>query len=86
LLEALEAMADDNQSIAPRAMILNRKYRTLVSSWIEPLQEEADVGFEIDYVARYDFVMFVTALCKSILVAHMTPYVFSNDGLHIVFF
>ncbi|PWZ55385.1 Pentatricopeptide repeat-containing protein [Zea mays] len=53
LLEALEAMANDNQSIAPRAMILNRKYRTLVSSWIEPLQEEADVGFEIDYVARY---------------------------------
>lgn len=53
LLEALEAMADDNQTIAPRAMILNRKYRTLVSSWIEPLQEEADVGFDIDYVARY---------------------------------
>ncbi|KAL6839350.1 hypothetical protein ACP4OV_030847 [Aristida adscensionis] len=53
LLEALEAMANDNQPIAPRAMILNRKYRTLVSSWIEPLQEEADVGFEIDYVARY---------------------------------
>ncbi|XP_021306804.1 uncharacterized protein LOC8059268 isoform X2 [Sorghum bicolor] len=53
LLEALEAMANDNQSITPRAMILNRKYRTLVSSWIEPLQEEADVGFEIDYVARY---------------------------------
>jgi len=53
LLDALEAMADDNQSIAPRAMILNRKYRTLVSSWIEPLQEEADLGFEIDYVARY---------------------------------
>ncbi|WOL00182.1 hypothetical protein Cni_G08895 [Canna indica] len=53
LLEALEAMANDNQPIAPRAMILNRKYRTLVSSWIEPLQEEADVGFEIDYIARY---------------------------------
>ncbi|KAJ8504828.1 hypothetical protein OPV22_005714 [Ensete ventricosum] len=53
LLEALEAMAKDNQLIAPRAMILSRKYRTLVSSWIEPLQEEADVGFEIDYIARY---------------------------------
>ncbi|OAY77418.1 Pentatricopeptide repeat-containing protein [Ananas comosus] len=53
LLEALEAMAKDNQCIAPRAMMLSRKYRTLVSSWIEPLQEEADVGFEIDYVARY---------------------------------
>ncbi|KAK1260397.1 hypothetical protein QJS04_geneDACA002266 [Acorus gramineus] len=53
LLEALEAMDKDNQPIAPRAMILSRKYRTLVSSWIEPLQEEADVGFEIDYIARY---------------------------------
>ncbi|KAM3402006.1 hypothetical protein ACQJBY_001484 [Aegilops geniculata] len=59
LLEALEAMADDNQTIAPRAMILNRKYRTLVSSWIEPLQEEADVGFDIDYVARYDLEKFL---------------------------
>nr|CAD1830368.1 unnamed protein product [Ananas comosus var. bracteatus] len=52
LLEALEAMAKDNQHIVRRAMMLSRKYRTLVSSWIEPLQEEADVGFEIDYVAR----------------------------------
>jgi hypothetical protein len=47
-------MANDNHTIAPRAIILNRKYRTLVSSWIEPLQEEANVGFEIDYVSRYD--------------------------------
>ncbi|XP_059628579.1 uncharacterized protein LOC132271271 [Cornus florida] len=53
LLEALEAMAKDNQPIPPRAMILSRKYRTLVSSWIEPLQEEAELGFEIDYIARY---------------------------------
>ncbi|KAH0456675.1 hypothetical protein IEQ34_014582 [Dendrobium chrysotoxum] len=53
LLEALEAMSNDNQPIPPRAMILSKKYRTLVSSWIEPLQEEADVGFEIDYVERY---------------------------------
>uniref|UniRef100_A0A1D1XFU3 Pentatricopeptide repeat-containing protein At4g20090 n=3 Tax=Anthurium amnicola TaxID=1678845 RepID=A0A1D1XFU3_9ARAE len=53
LLEALEAMTRDNQPIPSRAMILSRKYRTLVSSWIEPLQEEADVGFEIDYIARY---------------------------------
>ncbi|KAJ1693952.1 hypothetical protein LUZ63_010650 [Rhynchospora breviuscula] len=53
LLEALEAMSNDGQPIAPRAMIVNRKYRTLVSSWIEPLQEEADPGFEIDYIARY---------------------------------
>ncbi|KAF8388335.1 hypothetical protein HHK36_027001 [Tetracentron sinense] len=53
LLEALEAMAKDNQSIPQRAMILSRKYRTLVSSWIEPLQEEAELGYEIDYIARY---------------------------------
>ncbi|KAL8104250.1 hypothetical protein AgCh_028463 [Apium graveolens] len=53
LLEALEAMAEDNQMIPPRAMILSKKYRTLVSSWIEPLREEADLGYEIDYFARY---------------------------------
>ncbi|TXG66166.1 hypothetical protein EZV62_007441 [Acer yangbiense] len=46
-------MAKDNQPIPPRAMILSRKYRTLVSSWIEPLQEEAELGYEIDYIARY---------------------------------
>ncbi|KAI3459062.1 hypothetical protein Pfo_015725 [Paulownia fortunei] len=53
LLEALETMAKDNQQIPPRAMILSRKYRTLVSSWIEPLQEEAELGHEVDYIARY---------------------------------
>ncbi|CAK7341253.1 unnamed protein product [Dovyalis caffra] len=53
LLEALEAMAKDNQPIPPRATILSRKYRTLVSSWIEPLQEEAELGYQIDYVERY---------------------------------
>ncbi|KAL3523391.1 hypothetical protein ACH5RR_016225 [Cinchona calisaya] len=53
LLEALEAMAKDDLPIPPRAMIVSRKYRTLVSSWIEPLQEEAELGYEIDYVARY---------------------------------
>ncbi|CAA0814500.1 plastid transcriptionally active 3 [Striga hermonthica] len=53
LLEALETMAKDNQQIPPRAMIMSRKYRTLVSSWIEPLQEEAEVGHDIDYIARY---------------------------------
>ncbi|KAK6911274.1 SAP domain, partial [Dillenia turbinata] len=53
LLEALEAMAKDNQPIPPRAMILSRKYRTLFSSWIEPLQEEAELGYEVDYIARY---------------------------------
>lgn len=52
LLEALEAMARDNQQIPSRAMILSRKYRSLVSSWIEPLQEEAEHGYEIDYIAR----------------------------------
>ncbi|KAL2941278.1 hypothetical protein RDABS01_029628 [Bienertia sinuspersici] len=53
LLDALEAMAKDNQPIPPRAMILSKKYRTLVSSWIEPLQEEAELGYEVDYIARY---------------------------------
>lgn len=53
LLEALEAMVKDNQPIPPRAMLLSKKYRTLVSSWIEPLQEEAELGYEIDYIARY---------------------------------
>ncbi|KAK9160151.1 hypothetical protein Syun_006492 [Stephania yunnanensis] len=46
-------MGKDNQQIPPRAMILSRKYRTLVSSWIEPLQEEAELGYEIDFVARW---------------------------------
>lgn len=53
----MEAMVRDEQSIPPRAMILNRKYRTLVSSWIEPLNEEAELGFEIDYIARYTLVV-----------------------------
>ncbi|KNA04151.1 hypothetical protein SOVF_202260 [Spinacia oleracea] len=53
LLDALETMAKDNQPIPPRAMILSRKYRTLISSWIEPLQEEAELGYEVDYMARY---------------------------------
>ncbi|KAL8201977.1 hypothetical protein R6Q57_011124 [Mikania cordata] len=53
LLEALEAMGKENMPIPARAMILSQKYRTLVSSWIEPLQTEADVGYEIDYIARY---------------------------------
>lgn len=53
LLEALEAMSKENQPIPARAMILSQKYRTLVSSWIEPMQTEADVGYEIDYIARY---------------------------------
>ncbi|KAI7727038.1 hypothetical protein M8C21_006924 [Ambrosia artemisiifolia] len=53
LLEALEAMGRENQPIPDRAMILSQKYRTLVSSWIEPMSTEADVGYEIDYIARY---------------------------------
>ena len=55
MLEALEAMAEDKQPIPPRAMILTRKYRSLVSSWIEPMQEEADIGKEIDYIVRWAF-------------------------------
>lgn len=53
LLEALEVMEKDDQPIPKRAMIVNRKGRTLVTSWIEPLQQEADLGYEIDYIARY---------------------------------
>ncbi|KAL9234965.1 hypothetical protein vseg_009773 [Gypsophila vaccaria] len=53
LIDALETMAKDNQPIPARAMILSKKYRTLVSSWIEPLQEEAELGYEIDYIDRY---------------------------------
>ncbi|KAK2402579.1 pentatricopeptide repeat-containing protein, mitochondrial [Trifolium repens] len=53
MLEALEAIEKDNLEIPARAMILSRKYRTLVSSWIEPLQEEAELGYEIDYIASF---------------------------------
>ncbi|MCO5580736.1 hypothetical protein L7F22_034606 [Adiantum nelumboides] len=53
LIEALEVMERDNQPIPKRAMIVNRKGRTLVSSWIEPLQQEAELGYEIDYIAKY---------------------------------
>eukprot|EP00250_Pteridium_aquilinum_P011356 c20008_g1_i1 orf=833-3826(-) len=53
LFEALEVMEKDGQPIPKRAMIVNRKGRTLVTSWIEPLQHEADLGYEIDYIARY---------------------------------
>jgi hypothetical protein len=53
LLETLEAMVRDNQPIPKRAMLINRKGRTLVSSWIEPLQQEADLGYEIDYAVRF---------------------------------
>ncbi|KAJ7548833.1 hypothetical protein O6H91_07G029100 [Diphasiastrum complanatum] len=53
LLQALELMEKENIPISSRAMLVNRKGRTLVSSWIEPLQEEADIGCEIDYVARF---------------------------------
>jgi hypothetical protein len=52
LLETLEAMVRDNQPIPKRAMLINRKGRTLVSSWIEPLQQEADLGYEVDYAVR----------------------------------
>ncbi|MCO5587527.1 hypothetical protein L7F22_041477 [Adiantum nelumboides] len=53
LIEVLEVMERDNQPIPKRAMIGNRKGRTLVSSWIEPLQQEAELGYEIDYIAKY---------------------------------
>ncbi|KAG0565121.1 hypothetical protein KC19_8G166500 [Ceratodon purpureus] len=53
LLEALEAMVRDNQLLPARALLVNRKGRTLVSSWIEPLQQEPDLGYDVDYVARF---------------------------------
>lgn len=70
MLEALEAMVKDNQQIPPRAMILSKKYRTLVSSWIEPLQEEAELGYEIDYVARFAFLLLFTheSTCRTIVL------------------
>lgn len=54
MLEALDAMVRDNQLLPARALLVNKKGRTLVSSWIEiPLQQEPDLGYEIDYVARF---------------------------------
>ncbi|KAL3695612.1 hypothetical protein R1sor_009688 [Riccia sorocarpa] len=53
LLEALGTMVKENQPISPRAMIINKKGRTLVSSWIEPIGVEVDLGYDIDYIARY---------------------------------
>ncbi|KAG6555175.1 hypothetical protein Mapa_003214 [Marchantia paleacea] len=53
LLEALEAMVKDSQPIPPRAMIVNKKGRTLISSWIEPIGAEVDLGYDVDYIARY---------------------------------
>ncbi|KAL1200723.1 hypothetical protein V5N11_011191 [Cardamine amara subsp. amara] len=53
-IDALDAMRKDNQPIPPRAMITSRKYRTLVTSWIQPLPEEAQLGYEIDYLARLE--------------------------------
>lgn len=70
LLEALEAMAKDNQQIPPRAMILSRKYRTLVSSWIEPLQEEAEIGYEIDYIARFPVFIHINQSCILAICHH----------------
>lgn len=52
MLEALEAMVRDNQLLPARALLVNKKGCTLVSSWIEPLQQEPDLGYDIDYVAR----------------------------------
>ncbi|XP_024542447.1 uncharacterized protein LOC9632763 isoform X1 [Selaginella moellendorffii] len=53
LVEVLDLMLQEGLKLTPRAMFMNRKGRTLVSSWIEPMQEEADIGCEIDFVARY---------------------------------
>lgn len=53
MLEALEAMVRDNQPLPARALLVNKKGRTLVSSWIEPLQQEPDLGYDVDFVARF---------------------------------
>ncbi|GKE51474.1 hypothetical protein Tco_1486630, partial [Tanacetum coccineum] len=51
LLEALDGMAKENTPIPASAMILGQKYPTMVSSWIRPMQTEADIGYEIDYIS-----------------------------------
>ena len=81
LLEALEAMAKDNQPIPPRAMILSRKYRTLVSTWIEPLQEEAELGYEIDYIAR--FVHLFTINDQHGIVSFL--FIYSLENISLIF-
>ncbi|XP_024378551.1 uncharacterized protein [Physcomitrium patens] len=53
LVEVLESMVRDNQPLPARALLVNKRGRTLVSSWIEPLQQEPDLGYDIDYVARF---------------------------------
>lgn len=52
-MEVLESMVRDNQPLPARALLVNKRGRTLVSSWIEPLQQEPDLGYDIDYVARH---------------------------------
>lgn len=61
MLEALEAMIRDNQPLPARALIVNKKGRTMVSSWVEPLQQEPDLGYDIDFVARF---VFSASLCS----------------------
>ncbi|XP_040370293.1 uncharacterized protein LOC112187905 isoform X2 [Rosa chinensis] len=54
--ELLGMMVEDHKRLQPNVKtyaILSRKYQTLVSSRVEPLQEEAELGHEIDYMARY---------------------------------
>ncbi|XP_061989389.1 uncharacterized protein LOC133707940 [Rosa rugosa] len=85
LLETLEAMAQDNQPIPLRAMILSRKYRTLVSSWIELLQEEAELGHDIDYMVRYIVEGGLTGECKRWVPRRgKTPLDPDADGLYIL--
>ncbi|GKB06989.1 hypothetical protein Tco_0835222, partial [Tanacetum coccineum] len=52
----MDAIAKENMSAPARAMIPSQKYQTVVSSWIEPMQTEDDVGYGIDYIARHDSV------------------------------
>ncbi|KAJ6854783.1 hypothetical protein NC651_039672 [Populus alba x Populus x berolinensis] len=48
-----EGKFGDPLSLYLRALCREENIGHLVSSWIEPLQEEAELGYEIDYVARY---------------------------------
>ena len=63
MLEALEAMVRDNHVLPARALLVNKKGRTLVSSWIEPLQQEPDLGYDVDYVARYVIFIVYDLFC-----------------------
>jgi hypothetical protein len=71
LLEALETMVRDQQDIPARAMFINTKGRTLVSSWIEPIGAEVDLGYEVDYISRFVVPLI---LCASVFDHGYQPF------------